>query len=286
MVDRRAECGMLDRLVEAARLGIDVEAARHAVEDGLVEFGTRVLFRQGDAAMSEVRALLFDTFGTLVDWRTGVTTQLEQWGRAQSLAADWPGLALAWRREYGPALAKVRTGQREWANLDQLQSETMRELAPQFGLPTLSDDTLAHLARMWHELPAWPDTVEGIARLRAKCFVAPLSNGHVALLIQLARAAGITFDTVFGADVFQHYKPDPQTYLGAVTLFGCAPDEVMLVASHPSDLEAAASCGLRTCFVSRPLEYGAGVVGDQPPADGDFDLMVADLLELATVMGV
>ena len=177
--------------------------------------------------MSEVRALLFDTFGTLVDWRTGLITQLEQWGKARNIAADWAALVLAWRRDAVPALAKVRTGQREWANYDELQGETMRHLAPQYGLPALSDDTLDHLARMWHELPAWPDTCEGMARLRTKYFVAPLSNGHVALLIQLARAAGITFDTVFGADVFQHYKPDPQTYLGAVTLFGCAPDEVL-----------------------------------------------------------
>ncbi|MBV9730565.1 MAG: haloacid dehalogenase type II [Pseudonocardiales bacterium] len=235
--------------------------------------------------MSNVRALLFDTFGTLVDWRTGVITQLEQWGTARDIAADWPGLALAWRRDHVPALAKVRTGQREWANLDELQAETMRQLAPQFGLPTLSNDTLDHLARMWHELPAWPDTVEGMARLRAKYLLAPLSNGHVALLMDLARAASITFDAVFGADVFRQYKPDPQTYLGAITLLGCAPGEVMFVASHPSDLEAAAACGLRTCFVSRPLEYGAGVVVEQPPAQGDVDFMVGDLLELATAMG-
>jgi 2-haloacid dehalogenase len=138
---------------------------------------------------------------------------------------------------------------------------------------------------MWHELPAWPDTVEGMARLRSRYLVAPLSNGHVALLIRLARAAGITFDAIFGADVFRQYKPDPQTYLGAAALLGCAPDAVMLVASHPSDLQAAAAHGLRTCYVSRPLEYGAGVVVEQPPAEGDVDLMVGDLLELATVMG-
>jgi 2-haloacid dehalogenase len=215
----------------------------------------------------------------------GLITQLDQWGRARNIAADWPGMVLAWRRDHVPALTKVRTGQREWANLDQLQRETMRQLAPQFGLPTLSDDTLDHLARMWHELPAWPDTVEGVARLRAKYLVAPLSNGHVALLMRLARAAGITFDAVFGADVFRQYKPAPQTYLGAATLLGCAPGEVLFVASHPSDLDAAAACGLHTCFVSRPLEYGAGVVVEQPPAEGDVDLMVADLLELATVMG-
>jgi 2-haloacid dehalogenase len=234
--------------------------------------------------MSEIRALLFDTFGTLVDWRTGLITQLEQWGRAHNIAADWPGLVLAWRRDHVPALAKVRTGQREWANYDELQGETMRQLAPQFGLPTISDDTLDHLARMWHSLPGWPDTSEGMARLRKNYLVAPLSNGHVALVMGLARSANMTFDAVFGADVFRQYKPDPKTYLGAVALLGCAPAEVLFVASHPSDLESAAACGLRTCFVSRPLEYGAGVVVEQPPAEGDFDLMVGDLLELATVM--
>jgi len=234
--------------------------------------------------MSEIRALLFDTFGTLVDWRTGLITQLERWGKARDIAADWPALVLAWRRDHVPALAKVRTGQREWANYDELQAETMRELAPKFGLPQLSDDTLDHLARMWHELPAWPDTAEGMARLRTKYLVAPLSNGHVALVMSLARGAGITFDAVFGADVFRQYKPDPKTYLGAVGLLGCAPGEVLFVASHPSDLDSAAACGLRTCFVSRPVEYG-GLVVEQPPAEGAVDVMVADLLELATVMG-
>jgi 2-haloacid dehalogenase len=235
--------------------------------------------------MSEVRALLFDTFGTLVDWRAGLITQLERWGAAQNVTADWPGLVLAWRRDHVPALAKVRTGQREWANYDELQRETMRQLAPQFGLPTLGDDTLGHLARMWHELPGWSDTAEGMARLRTKYLLAPLSNGHVALLMRLARTAGITFDAVFGADVFRQYKPDPQTYLGAVALLGCAPGEVLFVASHPSDLQAAAACGLCTCFVSRPLEYGAGVVVEPLPVEGDVDVMVGDLLELATVLG-
>jgi 2-haloacid dehalogenase len=234
--------------------------------------------------MNEIRALLFDTFGTLVDWRTGLITQFERWGRERDITADWPSLVLVWRRDHVPALAKVRTGEREWANYDELQAETMRELAPQFGLPELSDDTLDHLARMWHALPAWPDTVEGMARLRTKYLVAPLSNGHVALVISLARRAGITFDTVFGADVFRQYKPDPKTYLGSVGLLGCTPAEVLFVASHPSDLESAASCGLRTCYVSRPLEYG-GLVVEQPPAEGDFDLMVRDLQELANIMG-
>src|SRR5262249_54676611 len=152
---------------------------------------------RGDAPMSQTRALLFDTFGTLVDWRTGLITQLEQWGTAQNITADWPGLVLAWRRDHVPALARVRSGQREGANYDELHAETMRDWAPASGFPELSDDTLDHRARMWHQLPAWPDTVDGMARLRTKYFVAPLSNGHVALVMSLARGAGITFDTVF-----------------------------------------------------------------------------------------
>jgi 2-haloacid dehalogenase len=235
--------------------------------------------------MTEVRALLFDTFGTLVDWRTGLVTQLEKWGSAHNITADWAGLTLAWRRDHVPALAEVRTGLREWADLDALQAETMGRLAPQFGLPALSDDTLDHLARMWHYLPGWPDTAEGMALLRTKYFVAPLSNGTVALLMSLARTASITFDAVFGSDVFRQYKPDPKTYLGAAGLLGCTPDEVMFVASHPSDLESAASCGLRTCYVARPLEYGEGVVVEPEPDEGAFEVKVGDLLELATALG-
>ena len=234
--------------------------------------------------MPDVRALLFDTFGTLVDWRSGLVAQLQTWGSVHDFAVDWPRLVDAWRRDSVPALAEVRTGQREWANLDELQRETMARLAPRFGLPALSHDALDQLVQMWHELPAWPDTVEGMARLRSRYLVAPLSNGHVALLMRLARAAGITFDAIFGADVFRQYKPDPQTYLGAATLLGCAPGEVMMVASHPSDLAAAAACGLRTCFVSRPLEYGAGVAVEPPRAEGDVDLVVGDLFELATLL--
>jgi 2-haloacid dehalogenase len=184
-------------------------------------------------SMPDVRALLFDTFGTLVDWRSGLVAQLQTWGSVHDFAVDWPRLVDAWRRDSVPALAEVRTGQREWANLDELQRETMARLAPQFGLPALSHDALDQLVQMWHELPAWPDTVEGMARLRSRYLVAPLSNGHVALLMRLARAAGITFDAIFGADVFRQYKPDPQTYLGAANLLVCAPGEVMLVASHP-----------------------------------------------------
>jgi 2-haloacid dehalogenase len=232
-----------------------------------------------------VRALLFDTFGTVVDWRGGLISSLQAWGVARGVTADWPGFVDAWRAEYVPSMAKVRTGEREWADLDVLQRESVEVLAPKFGASGLDGRALDELVLMWHELPPWPDSVEGLRRLRARYVIAPLSNGHIALLVRLAKAAGITWDAVFGADVFRHYKPDPETYLGATALLGCKLSEVMLVAAHASDLEAAASCGLRTCHVSRPLEYGPDRVVEKPPATGRFDLMVGDLIELAAELG-
>jgi 2-haloacid dehalogenase len=231
--------------------------------------------------MITVRALLFDTVGTLVDWRGGLIAQLHSWGAAHDLTGDWAGLVDAWRFDFVMSIAKVRTGEREWANQDQLQRESLARLAPQHGIPELHDDALDELVRMWHELPPWPDTTAALEKLRSRYVIAPLSNSHVAMLIELARAAGFTCDAVLGADIFRQYKPDPKTYLGAAALLGCQPTEVMLVASHPSDLDAAAACGLRTCYVSRPMEYGAGRVVEPTPEPGHFDLMVRDLLELA-----
>ena len=232
-----------------------------------------------------VRALLFDTFGTVVDWRGGLISSMQAWGIARGVAADWPGLVDAWRAEYVPSMAEVRTGEREWADLDVLQRESVEILAPKFGASGLDGHALDELVRMWHELPPWPDSVEGLRWLRTRYVIAPLSNGHVALLVRLAKAAGITWDVVFGADVFRHYKPDPDTYLGAAALLGCEPSEVMLVAAHGSDLDAAASCGLRTCYVSRPLEYGPDRAVEKWPATGRFDIRVRDLVELAVEMG-
>src|SRR5271167_1726398 len=232
-------------------------------------------------SMIAVRALLFDTLGTLVDWRGGLIVHLETWGAARGISADWEGLVDTWRGAYVPSMARVRAGERDWADLDDLQRESVKALAPRFGVSGLHGDALEELVHMWHELPPWPDSVEGLQKLRTRYVIAPLSNGHVALLVGLARAAGITWDAVFGADIFRHYKPDPETYLGAAALLGCEPSEVMLVASHPSDLAAAAACGLKTCYVSRPLEYGPGVVVEEPPAKERFDLVVEDLLELS-----
>jgi 2-haloacid dehalogenase len=253
-----------------------VVACRNAVENAHID---------GVVPVIAVRALLFDTFGTVVDWRGGLITQLELWGAAHGIAADWPGLVDAWRSEYQPSMAKVRTGERQWADLDVLQRESVEILAPQFGAAGLDGAALDELVRMWHELPAWPDSVEGLQRLRTRYVIAPLSNGHTPLLVRLSKAAGITWDAVFGADVFRHYKPDPETYLGAAGLLGCEPGEVMLVACHASDLDAAARCGLSTGYVSRPLEFGEGRVRYEPPPAGRFYLIAENLLQLAAMMG-
>jgi 2-haloacid dehalogenase len=234
--------------------------------------------------VTAIRALLFDTFGTVVDWRGGLIAGMQAWGAERGVAANWAGLVDAWRGEYQPSMARVRAGEREWADLDVLQRQSVEILAPKFGAAGLDGPALDELVRMWHDLPPWPDSVEGLQRLREKYVIAPLSNGHVALLVRLSKAAGITWDAVFGADLFRHYKPDPETYLGAAALLGCQPAEVVLVACHASDLDAAARCGLRTCFVSRPLEYGPARVVETPPA-GRFDVMVEDLLQLAAEMG-
>jgi 2-haloacid dehalogenase len=235
-------------------------------------------------SLTKPSALLFDVFGTVVDWRGGLISAMEAWGSAHQETADWPGLVDAWRGAYRPSMDRVRTGEREWADLDVLQRESLEILAPRFGAGGLDGPALDELVHMWHELPPWPDSVEGLQRLRTHFVIAPLSNGHVALLVRMAKAAGIPWDAVFAADVFRHYKPDPETYLGAAALLGCQPSEVMLVACHASDLDAAAGCGLRTCYVSRPLEYGPGRAVEEPP-DGRFDLKVRDLCDLATVLG-
>ncbi len=235
--------------------------------------------------MIAVRALLFDTFGTVVDWRGGLISRLEEWGKSRGIVADWPKLVDGWRMAYRPSMQRVRTGEREWAVLDVLQRESLQMLAPTLGITELDEAAADEIVHMWHELPPWPDSVAGLHRLRTRYVIAPLSNGHVALLVQMAKTAGLPWDAIFGADVFRHYKPDSETYLGATALLGCQPHEVMLVAAHPSDLDAAAKYGLRTCYVARPLEYGAGRVVEATPEPGRFDLMVNGLEELATLLG-
>ena len=230
-----------------------------------------------------VRALLFDVFGTVVDWRTSLIRHLEAFGRESGIGTDWTALVDAWRGAYRPSMDRVRRGELPWTVLDDLHRSSLATLSEERGLG-LDVPTLDRLALLWRDLDPWPDTLPGLARLRTRFTLAPLSNGNVALLVAMARRAGLPWDTVFGTDLFGHYKPDPETYLGACRLLRLAPGEVMLCAAHNSDLAAARALGLRTGFVLRPTEYGPQQAADLRP-EQDWDVVAGSLEELADRLG-
>jgi 2-haloacid dehalogenase len=230
-----------------------------------------------------VKALAFDVFGTVVDWRGSVIREGAEWGRTKGLQVDWAKFADRWRAGYGPSMDKVRRGALPWMKLDALHRIILNDLLQAFGVTGLTEAEKDHWNRVWHRLTPWPDTVEGLARPKEKYVLATLSNGNVSLLAEMAKSAGLPWDVVLSAELFHHYKPDREVYLGAADLLGCKPVELMMVAAHPGDLQAAHSCGLRTAFVPRPLEYGPADKTDAPagePSDR-FDIAARDFLELA-----
>jgi 2-haloacid dehalogenase len=230
-----------------------------------------------------VKAYLFDVFGTLVDWRTSLIAFFEGFGAERGWSAAWPDLVDDWRAAYAPSMDAVRRGVVPWADLDALHAASFEGLAPRYGLqPTAAERDAC--VRAWHRLEPWPDVREGLARLRTRAAVGTLSNGNVALQVDLVRHAGLGFDVLFSAEHFHHYKPDPQTYRGAAALLGLEPHEVVLVAAHNSDLIAAAACGFGTAFVPRPGEYGPRRRGDATAAAG-VQRAARDLLELAEQAG-
>jgi 2-haloacid dehalogenase len=220
-----------------------------------------------------VRALVFDVFGTLVDWRSGVAGAF----RASGVSDDPYELADAWRARYRPILAEVNDGARPWGDFDELHLATLDDLLAERGLE-LAQDARHELVQAWHRLDPWPDVRDGLEALRRRRPVAMLSNGHVALLVDLARHGDLRFDCVLSAELARAYKPAPEAYLTAARLLGVPPTELMLVAAHPWDLTGARGAGLRSAFVDRPLEYGPG---SEPRADPDADESVGDLGELA-----
>lgn len=226
-----------------------------------------------------IRALAFDTFGTVVDWRGSLIREGHALQRRLGVVADWPALADAWRDGYPGAMDRVRRGDLPWTPIDDLHRMILDEILPRFGLQALPEPERVQFNLAWHRLDPWPDAVPGLTALKARHPIATLSNGNTALLLNMARRAGLPWDAVFSAEMFGHYKPDPEVYLGAARFFGVRPDEVMLVAAHPSDLRAAAACGLRTAYVARPLERGPGG-RTEPWRPGEFDLAVDDFLAL------
>lgn len=230
-------------------------------------------------------AIVFDTFGTVVDWRTSLINDLSDYGRRRGVDADWPGLVDAWRAAYHPSMDRVRKGELPWTRLDDLHRSSLDRLLAQFAIKGLTEDDLAYLNKGWHRLHPWPDSVAGLTRLKSRFIIGPLSNGNVSLLLNMAKFAGIPWDMIFGSDLFQHFKPDPETYLGVARMLDLQPNQVMMAAAHNNDLAAARRCGLQTAFFPRPAEYGPHQVRDTQ-AEADWDIVASDIEDLATQLGV
>jgi 2-haloacid dehalogenase len=221
-----------------------------------------------------MKALLFDVFGTCVDWRTSVIRAGEERG-----IADAAALADAWRARYQPQLDTVRSGAREWTNLDVLHREALDDVLDELGIDMAADER-DRFALVWHRLDPWPDTVAGLTRLKRGHVIAPVSTGHIALIVDMARHAGLPWDAVLGAELARAYKPAPEVYLESVAALGLAPHEAAMVAAHNGDLKAAQALGFKTAFVRRPTEHGPGQTKDLEPA-GEYDFVASDLIDLA-----
>ena len=231
-----------------------------------------------------VKALVFDVFGTVVDWRGSIIRELEALGRAKGLASDWASFADDWRGGYQPAMQRVRSGELPWTRIDDLHRMILDELLVERGITGLSEAETDHLNRAWHRLDPWPDAVAGLGRLKRRFIIGTLSNGNMALLVDLAKHGGLPWDVVLSAELAHHYKPDPEAYRLPPDLLGLSPAEVMLVAAHPSDLAAAAREGLRTGYVPRPLEWGKGKKPHNV-SRYSFDAVAGDFNELAERLG-
>ena len=230
-----------------------------------------------------VRALFFDVFGTLVDWRAGVARDAEALLRPLGHAIDWLAFADAWRAEYQPAMTEVREGRIAFCKLDVLHRKNLEAILSRFGLQSVPSDVLADLNLAWHRLDGWPDSAPGLTRLKRKFAIAPVSNGNISLMVDLARRNGFPWDAILGSEVAGDFKPKPRVYLAACEALDLAPGQCMMVAAHASDLAAAAACGLRTGFVARPNEYGPGQGSKTPKQPVDVD--AASVEELAAKLG-
>lgn len=234
----------------------------------------------------EVRAVLFDTFGTVVDWRTGIARQVSAFAAARARDLDAAVFADDWRALYQPAMEAIRSGSRKFATLDTLHRENLDQVLRRHGFDPdeLDPAALEELNRSWHRLPPWPDSVEGLAAVRRGYIVGPLSNGNTSLLLDMARNAGLPWDVIIGSDMTRTYKPLPAAYLRTAEFLDLKPGEVMLAAAHNNDLHAAREAGLATAFIARPTEYGPGQVADLAP-ESDWDLSTSSIIELARGLG-
>ena len=230
-----------------------------------------------------VKVLLFDVFGTLVDWRTSIAREAREILSPLGLRADWEAFADAWRDQYQPAMEQVRSGRLPFSKLDFLHRHNLDVILKAYGFDSVDEPTRVRLNSAWHRLDAWPDVPAGLARLRAKYRLAPCSNGNISIMVDLARRNGFPWDAIVGAELARDYKPKPVVYLSAAAAFDCTPGEAMMVAAHSSDLAAAAAVGLRTAFIARPNERGTGK--GESAATVPVDVSAASLLELSDKLG-
>lgn len=231
-----------------------------------------------------VKAMTFDTFGTVVDWRNSVIAEGVALGAAKGLSVDWAAFTDAWKTCYRPGMDRVRRGEVPWTNVDDIYRAKLDDLLVEFGVTGLTEAEIAHFNRVWHRLDPWPDSVAGLTRLKTRYVLSTLSNGNFACLLNMGKRAGLPWDCILTAENFRHYKPDPEAYRGAIELLGVDAGEVMMVAAHNYDLRHAASHGMRTAFVRRPTEYGPGQTTDLE-ADGPWDVVVENIEDLAGAMG-
>jgi 2-haloacid dehalogenase len=225
-------------------------------------------------------AIVFDTFGSVVDWRSSLIADLTAYGSKKGVTADWAALVDAWRAAYHPSMTRVRKGELPWTRLDDLHRASLDKLVADFKIAGFSEPDLVHINLGWHRLHPWPDSVPGLTRLKSHFIIGPLSNGNVALLLNMAKFGGLPWDMIFGSDLFGHFKPDPETYLGVAKMLNLRPDQVMMAAAHNGDLAAARSHGLLTAFFPRPNEYGPHQKRDYQ-AEQDWDIVATDIQDMA-----
>jgi 2-haloacid dehalogenase len=240
---------------------------------------------RGNPQFASVKALVFDTFGTVVDWRSSVSREMEELAKRKGFSVDAVKFAEAWRAGYGPSMNRVRNGELPWTKLDRLHRMILDKILVDFGIKGLSETETDSLNRAWHRLRPWPDAVAGLTRLKKKFIIAPLSNGNISLMTELAKHSGLPWDCILGAELVRHYKPDREVYQSAADFLDLKVDEVMMVAAHLGDLGAAKGMGLRTAFVTRPLEFGPAGKPDLQP-NASVDIAAKDFEDLAGKLGV
>jgi 2-haloacid dehalogenase len=232
-----------------------------------------------------IKVLAFDVFGTVVDWRSSVIAAGEQLSKSKGFDVDWAAFADAWRGVYRPNLNRVLNGELPWTKLDDLHRMSLEEMLTRFKIEGLSEDEITHFNRVWHRLKPWPDSVPGLKRLKARFTITTLSNGNISLLTNMAKHSGLPWDCILSAENVRRYKPDPTVYRLVPELFDLKHEQVVMVAAHEHDLQAAQKQGLRTAFVHRPLEHGPGKASPIPPAER-YDIVAKDFMDLADQLGV